>query len=367
MFNIALLGGINSIHTIRWVNALSQRGHKIHLITQHTPNIDKPSIKIKVHYLPFQGNLGYFFNALFLRKLLNEMKPALLHAHYASGYGTLGRLCGYRPYILSVWGSDVYDFPYESKLKMRLLQRNLKSADIVLSTSHVMAEQTRNICPSLKEVYVTPFGIDVNMFKPDDSKKRKDVITIGTVKTLNYKYGIDTLIMGFAETRQNLMRIDSGLASRLRLLIVGDGPEKGNLEQLANSLKIADVSRFTGRIPNIKVPEYLHEMDIYVAVSRLDSFGVAVLEASACGLPVIVSNAGGLPEVVEDGVTGYVIPKEDHYALSEVLKKLIINEELRIRLGYAGRQRVIKHYEWEDSVSIMENIYRQLLERFKLK
>ena len=362
LFKIALLAGASSIHTTRWANALADRGHGIHLITQHRGG-DVVSAKVKVYSLPFQGNKGYFLNVPFARMLLRKIKPDILHTHYASGYGTLGRLCGFHPYVLSVWGSDVYDFPYESPLKMRLLQKNIRAADLVASTSHVMANQTHKICEGLSKIHVTPFGIDIKSFNPSNSPKNSDTITVGTVKKLSFKYGIDTLIKGFAEARTSLMESDEHTASKLRLLIVGGGEDRESLERLVDSLNISDVTGFIGAVPYALVPNYLNKLDIYVAASRLDSesFGVAILEASACGLPVIVTNVGGLPEVVEDGGTGIIILRDDPHALAKAIEELIIDKDLRKRMGQAGLKRVIDYYTWEDSVSIMEDVYRDVI------
>lgn len=359
-YKIALLAGISSIHTTRWANTLADRGHDLHLITQHRGG-DMVSEGVKVHYLPFQGNKGYFLNVLFFRKLLGKLKPDLLHAHYASGYGTLGRLCGFNPYVLSVWGSDVYDFPYESPFKMRLLQKNLQAADLIASTSHVMAKQIKKIYRGLSEIHVTPFGINTAIFKPSTSENNKSTITVGTVKTLSFKYGIDTLIKGFAAARNSLIQYDKRTASNMRLLIVGGGEDRVSLERLTESLNIANVTEFTGVVPHALVPKYLNKLDIYIAASRLDSesFGVAILEASACALPVIVTNTGGLPEVVEAGVTGEIVPRDDPDTLAKAIEKLALDKNLRKKMGRAGLQRVIDQYRWEDSVSIMENVYRQ--------
>ena len=357
---IALLAGISSIHTTRWANALADRGHDIHLITQHRVG-DVVSAKVKVYHLPFHGNKGYFLNMPFARKLLRKIKPDLLHAHYASGYGTLGRFCGFHPYVLSVWGSDVYAFPYESPLKMRLLQKNLSVADLITSTSHVMAKQTHSICNGLSKIHVTPFGIDTKSFHHGNSPKNSDTITVGTVKKLTYIYGIDTLIQGFAEVRTSLMESDERTASKLRLLIVGGGEDRTSLERLVGSLNITDVTEFTGAVPYALVPDYLNRLDIYVAASRLESFGVAILEASACALPVVVTNVGGLPEVVEDGVTGKIIQRDDPHALAKAIEELIIDNDLRKRMGQAGLKRVIDYYTWEDSVLIMEEMYRNVV------
>jgi len=358
---IALLAGISSIHTTRWANALADRGHDIHLITQHGGG-DILSEKVKAHYLPFQGNKGYFLNVPFLRKFMWRIKPDILHAHYASGYGTLGRFSKFHPYILSVWGSDVYDFPYESHLKMRLLQKNLRAANLIASTSHVMAKQTQKICNGLSRIRVTPFGIDTESFKPMASPKDNETLTVGTVKTLSIKYGIDTLIKGFAEARSSLAMSDKHKASKLRLFLVGGGEDRELLERLVESLNIPDVTEFIGVVPYTLVPDYLNKLDIYVAASRLDSesFGVAILEASACALPVIVTDVGGLPEVVEDGVTGKIVQRDDPHALAKAIEELIIDEKLRKRMGQAGLQRVLEKYRWEDNVSIMEDVYREV-------
>lgn len=361
-FKIALLAAINSIHTIRWANTLAEKNYAIHLITQHGGG-DVLTDKVKVHYLPFKENKGYFLNVPFLRKIIRNIKPDLLHAHYASGYGTLGRLSGFHPYVLSVWGADVYDFPYESTLKMKLLYKNLKTADLIASTSHVMAEQTHKICEDLSNISITPFGIDIDSFKPDNSHMQENIITIGTVKSLKYKYGIDTLLKGFAEAYNCLIATDASTAYKLRLLIVGDGADRASLEKLADSLNISSVTEFVGAVPHDSVPDYLNRLDIYVAASRLDSesFGVAVLEASACALPVIVSDVGGLPEVVEEGATGIIVPREDPYALAKGIEKLIMDKELRKKMGEAGRRRVIDNYTWEDSSSKMESLYKLIL------
>jgi glycosyltransferase involved in cell wall biosynthesis len=103
-------------------------------------------------------------------------------------------------------------------------------------------------------------------------------------------------------------------------------------------------------------------LDIYIAVSTEDSesFGVAILEASACETPVIVSNVGGLPEVVDNNITGFVIP---HSNVEFLVKKieLLLDENLRKKLGKAGRARVMKHFKWDDNLEQMVNNYNQIL------
>src|SRR3546814_6898482 len=95
-------------------------------------------------------------------------------------YGLVARLCGYSPLLLSVWGSDLYDFPGKSPLHRKLLRGNLKSATQIASTSHCMARKTREVLPTAV-IAITPFGVDETLFHPVQGTERRCGITIGTV------------------------------------------------------------------------------------------------------------------------------------------------------------------------------------------
>ncbi|HZJ09393.1 MAG TPA: glycosyltransferase family 4 protein, partial [Trueperaceae bacterium] len=211
-------------------------------------------------------------------------------------------------------------------------------------------------------VSVVPFGIDSEVFAPRPGVPNKATTTIGTVKTLAPKYGVDTLLEAFALLKQGLERREQGAGESLRLRIVGGGPQLEDLRSLARGLGVADVTTFVGQVDHAKVPESLAEFDVYVALSRLDSesFGVAVLEASAMGLPVVVSDAGGLPEVVADGVTGLVVPRDDPAAAATVLERLVLDPERRTSMGAAGRAHVLDRYTWAACVDEMERVYRSV-------
>lgn len=361
---IILLSGGASIHTIRWANGLADAGIEVILATQHDL-LEPVDAHVRVRRLPHSGVVGYFRNAGPLKQVIEEEKPDLLNAHYASGYGTTARLAGFHPYVLSVWGSDVYDVPDKSWFHKRLIRKNVLAADQVTSTSHVMADQTRKVVPHVDQIDVVPFGIDTEKFtvsKNGENPTERPVV-IGTVKTLAHKYGIDTLLEAFALLVESIQLKNPALAKRLQLRIVGDGPDQAILKQKARTLEISHQTEFVGRVPYSEVPNELNKLDIYVALSRLDSesFGVAILEASACGAPVVVSDAGGFPEVVVDGVTGQIVPRENPGAAASALEELVGDTSMRRRMGDAGRRHVLEHYQWTDNVQEMISVYRQTL------
>lgn len=359
---IVILSGASSIHTIRWANGLNAAGHEVHVISQHLP-CDTFDKEVFFYKFPFRGSLGYFTMVPAVKKLLKKLQPDIVNAHYASGYATTARLVGKRPWLLSVWGSDVYAFPYKSVFHMWLVRNNLLAADAVASTSHCMAEQTRKLAPGLSRIFITPFGVDMASFESVAVRETaRDFITVGTVKTMAATYGIDILIKAFALLIEKLDARGFAGAKDLQLRLVGGG-EQAQYKNLAAQLGIASKVTFIGRVPHNKVPHELAELDIYVALSRQESFGVAVIEAGAAGRPVVVSNVGGLPEVTLQGKTGFIVAAEDPQAAADAMLQLVLDPEMRIRFGAAARQHVSKNYSWPSCVQHMVDIFNQLLSR----
>jgi L-malate glycosyltransferase len=362
---VALLAAGNSIHTIRWANGLVDAGVDVHLITQH-PCSETVDERVAVTEFQCGEAAGYFRIVPPVRRLLRAIEADVLNAHYASGYATTARLAGFHPWLLSVWGSDVYEFPFRSPLHRWWVRKNLLAADRVASTSRNMAAQIRTVAPVPDEILVTPFGVDFDTFSSaagarsrllDDSE-----IVIGTVKALAHQYGVDTLIRAFTSLRSQLAHDAPDVAARLRLRIVGDGPDREALTALASDLGVRACTEFPGRVPHEQVPRELAALDIFAALSRRESFGVAIIEAGAAHLPVVVSDVGGLPEVVRAGETGIIVPRDDPDAAAKALRMLVLDRATRVRMGEAGAAHVAREYSWSRSVAAMLHALELTLE-----
>ena len=353
---IFLLSSAESVHTVRWANALTERGIKVFLFT-HTNVRDKLHSNVVVTLLKYRWSKNgvYFFNTKLLRRQIEQHCPDIIHAHFASGYGTLAANASVR-YLLSVWGDDVYEFPRRSRLHKYLLTRTLNKADKIFSTSRVMAVETNKYVN--RNIVVIPFGVDIPNFSIQ--KQPSNRIRLGIVKVMAEKYGVDVLLRAYHILKNKYSNIEMSLD------LYGDGPALPSLRKIHEDMRKtlpyrADEVNFHGRIDNEMVPKVLTAIDIFVIPSRSDgeSFGVAAVEAGASATACVVSEVGGLPEVVLDGKTGVVIQKDDPQALAAALERLILDKSFRDELGMNARENVIEKYDWNVNVSQMIRMYRE--------
>jgi len=357
MKKILILGDANSSHIEKWVTAIAAKGYivKIFSLTIYTGNsLKEKGIEVVNSAYASKRKILYPLAVDELWQLIKDFKPDLLHAHYASSYGLLGALSRFHPYILSVWGSDVYSFPQKSSFHKRIFKFNLKKADKICSTSNSMKEEIKKYTG--KDISVIPFGVDLNAFKPMPVHHvfKGDAVVIGTVKTLEKEYGLEYLVEAFALLKKRAKEFP------LKLLIVGKGSLEMELKEKAQILGIQADVVFTGYIAPVEVPYYQNMLTISVFPSLSESFGVSVVEAMACEKPVIATNVGGLPEVVENNVTGIIVPPANVEKLAEAIETLVRDEQLRSKFGKEGRSRVERLYNWDNNLASMIEIYETM-------
>ena len=366
---LMILSDAASAHTVRWVQALAGRGHEILIFTLMPPPAEVYENLTNVSVVwPGIGadiarssegtlrKLEYLRALPLLRAQIRGWKPDLVHAHYASSYGLLATLARARPRIVSVWGMDVFSFPRRSGLHRRLMQWVLRSADAVLSTSHVMRERVHELVD--RSVDVTPFGVDTRRFCPPTVLRPPGCLFAGTVKALEEKYGIDYLLRAFA------IVLNKGMHPfGYRLLIVGGGSCRDQLERLAIDLGIADKVQFAGTCAYADAHHWHQALDVavYPSIDPSESFGVAAVESQSCGVPVVVSRIGGLPEVIVENKTGKLVSPRDVDALAAAMLEILDNPALRRAMGESGRRHVVESYSIEACTAIMEKAYAEVV------
>lgn len=354
---ICYLSDANSIHTKKWCNYFKKKGYEIHVISLTSGEI--PGVKVhslnmavyKVRGSNYFNKLKYILFVRKVKKLVNEIAPDILHAHYASSYGFLGGETGFHPYIISLWGSDIYDFPKRNIFFRRLIERSLSKADIVLSTSRVMAEEAKKYTD--KKIEITPFGVDISLFKPNPSLKRENnKLIIGSIKALEKQYGLEDLIKAFGLLYKNYKNI--------YLELGGEGTLKEELQELVKELGLEDRVKFLGYLSEIEVVNAFNRFHIAVFPSIFESFGVAAVEAQACEVPIVASKVDGLKEATCPGRSSILVEQGNVVQLAEALEKLITNEDLREEMGHFGRIYVEENFDIEENFGNIDRLYRRI-------
>ena len=146
---------------------------------------------------------------------------------------------------------------------------------------------------------------------------------------------------------------------KVRLIMVGDGPDRSLAEWLAKRHGISDDVVFVGKQP--RIVDYLAASDVLLLPSETESFGLSALEAMACEVPVVASNVGGLPEVVVDGETGFLCPVGDVDAMAERAYQLLTDSDLYRSFAKRGRERAISEFHTDKIIPQYERYYEKVL------
>jgi len=226
-----------------------------------------------------------------IKKIIKNISPHYLNAHYLSSYGFLGALStGVVPsmkLIQSTWGSDVLVEPFLNSLRKVVAKYSLSKADYITSDSWYMGDVITDLVGE-KDITVFPFGFD--KIEQSDSKKEKIIFSNRALKDF---YNIDKIIKWFA--RQD---------SDYRLIIANDGVERENLESLTKKLALESRVQFVGYLSSTEQEEYYRKATYYVSIPSSDATSVSLLEAMMYGVIPIVSNIPANREWVLDSVNG---------------------------------------------------------------
>lgn len=340
-----------AVHNTRWSRGLAARGHRVILISND--RFESPANDIETIILPGNSSIAYFKNIPRVRKIIRRLKPDIVHAHYATGYGLWGSCQNTAPFVLTVWGTDIED-ALKNKLTMApIVRRALKKACCVTSASRFLAERTMIFEPSVKDkIHVVPFGVPLPKDDNDPADRNDEIIRFVFTKNFRPAYAPDITLKAFAvAARKN---------KNIRLTMVGGGPMKADLIQMAENWHLTERVEIKGWQSMAATENLIDAADVMLMPSRRESFGVAALEALAHGKPVIGSKIGGIPEIVEDEVNGLLIPTEDPESLAMAILRLAGDRDLRRRMGRAGRAGVREKFDFEKCLDMMEDLYDRI-------
>lgn len=350
---LVLLGGAHHVNIQRWAEGLSQAGAEVHILSL-TPG---ESSAYQVHLLPvpfFLRKLRYFAAVPAVRRLIKTLQPDVVAAYYATGYGTLGTLAGRHPLVIVTAGSDILLAPRHPLLR-RILRFNLARADLVTAWASHITQALRILGVPEDRIMTLPRGIPTGHFAGARRLKplADDPLSLITTRSLKTGYKIDTLIRA-----AGLLR-DQGIA--FSLVIAGDGPERQSLEKLVADLRLEQVVRFAGFVPNDDLPALLSQQTLYVSLIPSDGVSASLLEAMVVGLCPIVPDNAANRQWIQPGENGTLLDDLSPEAIARGIRQAGTDLTLRERAWQQNPQMVSERADlYRNSQSYVER-FQQLV------
>ena len=343
---LTMLGPLVSGHMRKWIDNLSAL-YEMEIFTCHDYGSRLPS-GVRKSKLFFPPPLGYLVNIFYLAIKSRREHWVNFHVHYASGYGLLGSFVKAENKIISVWGSDVFEFPKRSIIHQYIFQFVLRRYNLVQVTSKCLLEEVRKY--SSAHCAIVPFGIDTKTFFAQETPRSSDRqgFKVGIAKSLLWLYGFKPLIQSIHALR--LKGIDVSLE------IAGDGPDRGAIEALVADLDLSSSVHFAGFLEANELAEKMRSWDAAVFPSERESFGLAAIEASACGVPVVLSEAPGYVENYTHGVDALLVEIGSQEDLTSAIEALLSDEVTRGNLA-ANASIISQAFTWEKCVELQLEYY----------
>jgi glycosyltransferase involved in cell wall biosynthesis len=280
---------------------------------------------------------------LALRTIARRHRVRVVNVHYpVEAFGALAmlRAIGGVRLVTSVHGSDVLPNGAPRRCREPAVRAQLGMADLVVAPSQGYLDGLLRHFPAVAgRCAVIHNGIDLAALDRAAQTVDIDRPYVLSVASLTPWKGVDTLLHAFARIARE--------RPSLRLVVVGEGPDRAALETLARELGIANRVEMPGEIPAADVYRLMHGCTLFALASRAEAFGLALAEAMACGRPVVATTAGGIPEVVDAGRTGLLVPPDDPPALAAAMESLLANPSLAGSLAAEARRDVRQRFARE--------------------
>jgi glycosyltransferase involved in cell wall biosynthesis len=326
-------------------------------------NNNQPKTRFLTKFLniPFVRRLIIAIRIIPVYKLIREIKPDLIHAHLLTTYGLLGAMLNFHPFCISVWGSDILiDSCGTTKYISRYI---LTKADVITCDGENTREALHKLGIQQNKIHFISHGIDTKKFSPSNRDlshierifgKRAPVVIC--IRGFDPIYDSETFIRSIPRVIKEIPNVN--------FLIAGDGSEEHKVKNLAESLGVSSVIKFTGIIPHDILPAYLASSDVYVSASLSDG-GVAIstFEAMASGVPPIVTDVGDNHIWIKNRENGFIIPVRNPECLAEKIIYLLNHPEERFRFGVINRAIVTENQDYYKEMEKVHVLYKNLVKR----
>lgn len=297
----------------------------------------------------------YLVEAAIVAKWMRQRALTHLHVHFATQVATVALILSYIvPVTLSITVHGPDEF-YD--VSGHFLRRKVARANFIVCISFFAVSQLLVIVGDGRQgekLDLARLGVDCYYFPVRPFRKTPELFQILCVARLVPTKGLPVLIEAVHQLLQK--------GRSLELNLVGDGPERSELEQLVETKELSNHVHLKGSVNQDEIQSFYSSADIFALPSFAEGIPVVLMEAMAREIPCVATRINGIPELIRDGVDGLLVSPADVQGLVSALERLMDEPELRLALGKAGRVRVQQEYELSQSTDRLASVFRNRLE-----
>jgi N-acetyl-alpha-D-glucosaminyl L-malate synthase BshA len=349
---------------------LAERDHEIHFISSSLPfRLSHVAGNIFFHEVNVQSYPLFEsppYTLSLTSKMVDIAKHAgldVLHVHYAIPHATSAVMARQilaaegisLPIVTTLHGTDITLIGQDPSFAP-VVTWSINESDGVTAVSNYLRQETYDHFEVTNGIEVIPNFIDTDRFYRQNKEHFKQALCPNGEKVIVHVSNFRP-VKNTKQVVEIFHRLQDDTPD-VKLLLVGDGPERVPTERKARELGVFDDIRFLGKQDPIE--EILSIADVFLMPSDSETFGLAALEAMACGVPTVVSDVGGLPELVEDDETGYLCPVDDVDAFTDRTRALLTDEDLHSRMAAAARSRAVDTFDINHVVPMYEQYYKSV-------
>jgi glycosyltransferase involved in cell wall biosynthesis len=369
-------------HDHRFLSALSESQHRVYFLQLEQrghPLEDRPlpSAIEQVHWSGGQKP-ATLRNApgllLGLQKIVQQVKPHLIHAGPIQRSALLTAVSGFRPLVSMSWGYDLIQDAKRNAWWRWATRFTLKNSDWLVGDCDAIRKLAVSYGMPADRITTFPWGIDLEHFSPPTTNEAEEgpivnqSFTLLSTRSWEPIYGVDILARAFVLAAREcpdlrlIMLGNGSLAGSLRKIFMDGGMLPGSDNQAANIQSSRVI--FPGQIGFDKLPHYYQSADLYLAATHSDGTSISLLEAMGCGCPVLVSDLDGNREWVTPEKNGWLFPQGDAHAMAQAILKAVKMRSQLPGMGEAARKTVEQRADWKTNFSKLLQVYQQVYDRY---
>jgi glycosyltransferase involved in cell wall biosynthesis len=289
-----------------------------------------------------------------LRRIINEIKPDLIHAGPIQTCAFLAILSGFRPILTMSWGYDLMEDAERNGWWRWVTGYTLKRSTFFTSDAQVSRNKAVAFGMNPDRTVVFPWGVDLNRFIPKPSYvKGKRPLVIFCNRSWEPHYGVDVLAKAFVKVAQDREDVS--------LLLLGGGSQAQTIRKILMNGGVLERVQFCGQISQTDMPHWMRMADLYISPSHVDGSSVSLMEALACGMPALVSDIPANKEWVSEDVNGWLYPDGNAEVLAEKILAVYAQRKKLAPIGRAARRLAEERADWKKNFAVLLKTYEQVV------